>query len=542
MSKHLFTHIKKISCAVGTGALVGMACLAISQPIFAQSSITTAGKGNPNNVLPAASYNKANKRGEMSVPGRGDLSYAGHNVSLNFNDVETRTLLQLLAKTSGLNFVISDAVKGNMTLHISDVPWDQALDIILKANGLGYRRFGKVLLVAPVNELATNEIQELQAKRRVAELAPLQSEIIRLRYANAEEMANLLKGDSNSLLSSRGSVAAERRTNSLWLRDIPANLRTIRPFIQRLDVPSRQVLIEAKIVSVDKGYARDLGIRWGISGRGGKTLSGTFSGANQALTSPFSGVGPIAPDGRPSGTDRLNFNMPAAPISGANPGSIALALTGIGNNYFLDLELSALEEENLASTLSSPRVITSNQQPAYIQQGEEIPYLVSSSSGATAVEFKDAVMSLEITPQITPDDKVILTIKVMQNTRGAPIVANSLGAVSPVLPPAINTREVKSQVLLQNNQTVVIGGIFTRDKMNNTTRIPFFGKLPFIGYLFRNKQIVERRRELLIFITPRIITARNRDRLMSSKRDMAMERLASAPTGRLAEHGSKKVD
>lgn len=534
MSKLLFTHVKKISCAVGAGSLVGMACLAVSQPIFAQSSVTTAGKGNPANVLPAASYSNAKKRGELSVAGKGDLSYAGHNVSLNFNDVETRTLLQLLAKTSGLNFVISDAVKGNMTLHVTDVPWDQALDIILKANGLGYRRFGKVLLIAPVNELATNEIQELQAKRRVAELAPLQSEIIRLRYANAEELANLLKGDSNSLLSSRGSVSAERRTNSLWLRDIPANLRSIRPFIQRLDVPSRQVLIEAKIVSIDKNYARDLGIRWGISGRGGKTLSGTFSGANQALTQPFSAVTPP--------TDRLNFNMPAAPISGANPASIALAMTGLGNNYYLDLELSALEEENLASTLSSPRVITSNQQPAYIQQGEEIPYLVSSSSGATAVEFKDAVMSLEITPQITPDDKIMLTIKVMQNTRGQQLVANSLGAVSPVLPPAINTREVKSQVLLQNNQTVVIGGIFTRDKTNNETRIPFLGKLPFIGALFRNRQIGDRRRELLIFITPRIITAANQKRIMSPKRDMEVERIVAAPTGRLAEYGSKKVD
>ncbi len=404
-------------------------------------------------------------------------------ISLNFQKISTRAALQLVSKASGMNFVISDSVKGSMSLHLTKVPWKEAFNIILKANGLGYRRFGKIMLVSPVNDLADNEIMELQAKQKVAQLAPLRSELIRLRYANADEIAQLLKGDQSSLLSPRGQVGADHRTNTLWLRDTAKHIAEAKKFIKRLDIPARQVLIEAKIVSIDDSYAKDLGVRFGVSNPSWR-LQGKLND-------------------NPSLADRLNFDLPAASTS--RPGSIALSMLSLGGRTILDLELSALEEEGHAEVISSPRIITSNQQPAMIQQGEEIPYLESTSSGATSVSFRKAVLSLEITPQITPDDNIILTVRVTQNRRGEQIVATSNGDVNPLLPPAINTNEVESQVFLKNTHTVVIGGIYQTEKSTVVKRIPFFGKLPLLGYLFMSKSTNTVRKQLIVMITPRII-------------------------------------
>lgn len=425
-------------------------------------------------------------------------------ITLNFQNIEVRILLQLLAKVSGMNFIISDAVKGNMTLHVSGVNWKQALDIILKANGLDFRRYGNVLLIKPMKDLVDSELQELEAKKKIAESAPLKSEIIHLSYANADDIAKLLKSGENSILTAHGQVGVDARTNSLWIREIASNLSEVKEFIHVLDIPSRQVLIEARIVHIDRRFTKDLGVRFGVTRP--PHLSGTLEGATQAFNGVppgFIGAAPglvgIPPDVI---SNRLNFNLPAGV---ENPGSIAFALINIGKKNFVDLELTALENERHAETISSPRLITSNQKEALIQQGEEIPYLQSTSSGATSVEFKKAVLSLKITPQITPDNNVVLKIAVNQDTRGLQIPVNTAGQSSALLPPAINTREVQSQIFLRNGETIVIGGIYERNRVNEITRVPFFGRLPLVGNLFKNTHDEDHNAELIIFITPRII-------------------------------------
>lgn len=440
---------------------------------------------------------KASQSQGKSAPSKKDNQYDksdGHNVTLNFQQIKTKVLLQLLAKTSGLNFIISESVKGSMTLHLNNVPWKQALKIILKANGLDMRRFDNVILIAPIQELADNEINELLARQKVKQLAPLQSKILTLNYANAEEIAAILKGSSNTILSARGQVGVDTRTNSLWLRDLAKNLDEIEYYVRKLDVPAKQVLIEAKIVKIASGFTRDLGVRFGVSRPG--RLAGTLLKADGKPGEPTNSFEAVK--------DRLNFNIPSG-LEGA--GSIALSLVKIGSKNFLDLELSALEEEDHAETIASPRLITSNQKEAIIEQGEEIPYLAASSSGATSIEFKKAVLSLKITPQITPDRNITLRLKVTQDTRGKEIVLTSDddSLSSQLLPPAINTEQIESHVFLRNGQTIVIGGIFMREKSDVVRRIPFFGNIPVLGALFRNKVHENGQTELLVFITPRII-------------------------------------
>lgn len=445
----------------------------------------------------------ANGGDTAKASGDSGIVKKNRELSFNFQDIGTRKLLQLLAKASGKNFVISDKVKGRMSLHLKDVSWREALNIVLKANGLGARYIGRTILVAPITELANNEVQELQAEQQVAQLAPLKSALIKLKYANAKDIAELLKSPAGSLLTSRGQVGVEPRTNSVWIRDIPANLKEIKHFVHTLDVPARQVMIEARIVNIDQRYGRDLGARFGITN--GHSLSGTLSGANQLNGGPnANGLIPLIPGaaGVTPFTDRLNFNLPAN--SDSRPGSIALGLLNLGGKTFLDLELTALESEGHAETISSPRLITSNQQEAIIQQGEEIPYQSATSSGATNVEFRKAVLSLGITPQITPDDNIVLNLKVTENTPGRVIITGS-ESFPIALPPTINTKEVQSQVFLKNGQTIVLGGIYQRNKSDNLERVPFFGSLPLVGILFRNKSTSYKKTELLIFITPHII-------------------------------------
>lgn len=418
-------------------------------------------------------------------------------MSFYFQNIDIRVLLQLIAKNSGLNFIIGDAVKGNVTLNLKNVTWKEALNVILKTQALAARRVGNVIFISSVEEITTNESKQLQSAETLANLAPLQSLLIPLRYTNAVNLANILKGEHGSLLSTRGEVAVDSRTNSLIIRDTRARLNVLAQQIRRLDVPARQVLIEARIVNIDTTYEEELGIRFGLTKP--NRVSGTLSGANQM-------VGGTSPADITPFTERLNFNNPAIQLfDGATPGTIGLALGKIGD-ILLDLELSALEGERHAQVIARPRVVTSNQQKALIQTGEEIPYQESTSSGATSVVFKKAVLSLEIVPQITSDNKIILNLKATQDTRGENIAVGSSGGV-PITIPAINTQEVQSNVLLNNNETIVVGGVYRQIKQNTMDRIPFFGSLPVVGYLFRHTGTHDEKHELLIFLTPKIITS-----------------------------------
>ena len=411
--------------------------------------------------------------------------YVGKRISLNFQDIKVRAVLQLLADFTGINVVVSDAVKGNITLRLNNVPWDQALDIIMKTRGLAKRQVGNVMLVAPLKEIAARERQELKNKKQVNELAPLHAELIQINYAKALDVANLLKDKNNTLLSPRGTVSVDVRTNNLWVQDSADKLEEIRGLIHKLDIPVKQVLIEARIVIVDKTFERDLGVRFGITSP--NHLSGTINGANSI-------VGGTAPANVSPLNNRLNVDLPAVSES-ANVAKIGLALAKLGKDILLDLELSALEVEGRGEVISSPRLITANQQAAMIKSGTEIPYQQQTSSGATAIAFKDAVLSLKVTPQITPDHKVILDLTVNQDEPGQ-VFLNV---------PAIDTKEIQTKVLVDNGQTIVLGGIYKQTNKNDVNRVPFLGSIPILGALFRNKALTKDREELLIFVTPKII-------------------------------------
>lgn len=424
-------------------------------------------------------------------------------LSFNFQDVDLRTLLQIIAKNSGKNFVISDAVKGNMSLSLKEVTWEKALSVVLRANGLDSRTEDNVIIIAPVEELAANDVKRLQAQQQLSSLSPPVSDIIHLRYANANDLVNVLKGQGNTLLSANGQIGADTRTNAIWVRDTEENLGKIKKFVNQLDITAQQVLIEARIVSIDTDYAEELGIRWGISNS--KNLSGTLEGANELRKGTSLANTPLS--------ERLNFNIPATTdVFGATPASMGLALLHINKSY-LDLELSALEGEQHGEIISNPRVITSNLQKALIQTGEEIPYQEATSSGATNVSFKKAVLSLEIVPQITSDKNIILNLKVTQNKRGT---NTQTGEGAPQVP-AIDTQEVQSSVQLKDGETIVIGGVYKQTQNNNVERIPFLGSLPIVGGLFRHTHKDVSRSELLLFVTPKIITQANIAQLTSKE-------------------------
>lgn len=433
-----------------------------------------------------------------------DTPAQNNKLSFYFQDIEIRALLQLIAKTAHLNFIVSDSVKGNITLNLKNVTWQEALDIVLKSRGLASRHIGNVVFISTLEDITNNETKQLQSAEDISNLAPVSSKLIHLKYTNAADIAALLKGPQSQLLTSRGQVAVDSRTNSLILRDTKATLADIVPEIRRLDVPARQVLIEARIVNIDTDYEEELGVRFGVTNP--THLTGTFAGGNSmnqgaAPQNVTNLAGVVDP------TKRLNFNSPAAALaSGANPGSIAITLARIGSNL-LDLELSALEGESHAKIIARPRVVTANQQKAVIQTGEEIPYQEATSSGATSVTFKNALLMLEITPQITPDNKINLKIKATEDSRGQNTQVGTTGA-TPTTIPAINTQEVQSNVLLNNDETIVLGGVYKLTKENSIDRIPFLGSLPVIGYLFSHTHEHSRKSELLIFITPKIIETR----------------------------------
>jgi type IV pilus assembly protein PilQ len=423
--------------------------------------------------------------------------YTGEKLSLNFQDIEVRAVLQLIADFTNLNMVTSDSVKGNLTLRLKNVPWDQALDIVLKTKGLAMRQTGNVILVAPAEEISAREKLELESKKQIEELEPLRSELIQVNYAKADEMAALLESKGTTVMSDRGSVSVDPRTNTIIAVDTADRLGEVRKLINKLDVPVRQVMIDSRIVIANSNFAKDLGAKFGITAKDVGNTSYFTSGSTNATDTMLSGLlddGIVDLPTGPGGIlDRLNSNVPAAPDAGI-PGRIAFAI--LGQDALLDLELSALQIEGKGEIISNPRVVTSDQQEAIIQQGTEIPYQEASSSGATSTSFKEAVLKLQVTPQITPDERIILDLSVNQDDVGS-------GTFNGV--PPINTKAIKTQVLINNGDTVVLGGVYIERNVDSVTRVPFFGDLPFIGALFRSTKQSDSKEELLIFVTPKIL-------------------------------------
>lgn len=432
--------------------------------------------------------------------------YIGERLTLNFQDIETRAVLQLLADTSGQNMVISDSVGGNVTLRLQNVPWDQALDIVMRTKGLDMRRDGNVMFVAPAAEIASREKELLSARQQVQQLAPLRTEYLQINYAKAADLAALIKsGQNSSLLSERGSVAIDERTNTLLLQDTSERLADIRRLVSTLDIPVRQVLIEARIVIVNDDYSRELGVRFGATAafeHGGADGAGIV-GANNFVTEDdevvLSPNAALVGNGRPGFVqgdpiDRYMVNLPVANPAGR------LALTLLDSDYIVDLELSAAQAEGRGEIISSPRLITANQREATIEQGVEIPYQESSSSGATTTQFKKAVLSLKVTPQITPDNRVILDLTVSKDSVGQ-LVASATGGFVP----SIDTREIVTQVLVNDGQTVVLGGILETERRDAETKVPWLGDVPVLGRLFKTTSKTDNKDELLIFVTPRIL-------------------------------------
>ena len=431
--------------------------------------------------------------------------YSGERLTLNFQDIDVRPVLQLLADTSGQNIVVSDSVKGRVTLRLQNVPWDQALDIVLRTKGLDMRRKNNVIIVAPQAELAAQEKAELAAQKDIQDLAPLRTEFLQVNYAKASEIARLVKsGGGGSLLSQRGSVTVDERTNTMLVQDTAEQLTAIRNLVSTLDIPVRQVQIEARIVIVSDDFSRELGVRAGFTrvSNDVKDLMAVSGSAQATDTMMGSVLDNLASTGSPfpvqvpfGNFDRYNVNMPVA-----NPaGRIALSILDF-DDFLIDLELSAAQSEGRGEIKSTPRVITANQREAIIEQGVEIPYQESASSGATTTQFKKAVLSLKVTPQITPDDRVILDLTVTKDSVGQLVPSATGGFV-----PSIDTRNIQTQVLVKDGQTVVLGGIMETERRDSEKKVPLLGDVPVLGNLFKSRSKTNNRDELLIFITPRIL-------------------------------------
>lgn len=442
----------------------------------------------------------------------GSASYQGEKLSLNFQNIEVRSLLQVIADFTNFNVVTSDTVAGSLTLRLKDVPWDHALDIILQAKGLGMRKSGNVMWIAPKEELAAKEQVDLESRKKIVDLEQVRTQSFQLNYTKAEDVAKALMSTSGTgaqatrILSSRGSVLFDSRTNQIFISDISSKLEEAAMMIAKIDVPVRQVLIEARIVEAEDSFGRALGVKLGstdLRGVNGGIPGYSVGGGNYlSLGNNYSTVGYQTKQG---GTfDYANSQFVSLPANTAGAGSSSSAAT-IGFSLFsptasrfLNLEISALEAEGKGKIVSSPRVVTADQTKALIEQGTQIPYAIASSSGATAVQFKTAALKLEVTPQITPEGSVTLDLDVSKDSQG----------VSTTAGPAINTKHVRTQVLVENGGTVAIGGIFTQDEREDIEKVPLLGDIPFLGFFFRNTTKYSKRTELLIFITPKIVTDR----------------------------------
>ncbi len=437
--------------------------------------------------------------------------YAGEKLSLNFQNIEVRSLLQVIADFTNFNVVTSDTVTGSLTLRLKDVPWDQALDIILQAKGLGLRKSGNVIWIAPKDELAIKEQADLEAGKKKTELEPLRTQSFQLNYTKAEDVAKGLAGTntggggsaSTKILSARGSVISDQRTNQLFVTDIPSKLEEVQSLIARIDIPVRQVLIEARIVEASDTFGKSLGAKlgfsdlrgarggvpgWGIGGDNRASVGGNYAGIGaQTLQT---GIGATA-------FNNSQFvNLPAIGQGGYDPASFALSIFGASSNRFLNLEISALEADGKGKIVSSPRIVTADQVKAFISQGQKVPFQKSTSSGATAVEFIEATLKLEVTPQITPEGNIIMDVKINKDSLGA---LTALGR-------EINVKEIKTQVLVENGGTVVIGGIYEQQSNDTITKVPFLGDVPVLGNLFKTKTQDSQRTELLVFLTPKVVT------------------------------------
>ncbi len=464
----------------------------------------------------------------------GRAGYRGEKLSLNFQNVDVRALLQVIADFTNLNIVVRDSVAGNLTLRLKDVPWDQALDIVLQSKNLDMRKNGNVILVAPRDELATQEKLELESKMQISEIEPSRLEVFQLNYQKAEAVQKLLSDEKQKVLSKTGSAVTDIRTNKLFVRDTGARLDEVRRIISQLDVPVRQVLIEARIVEADDLFSRNLGVKLGyndlkstyyttgsqidpVTGQpvainvpvygAGSALAG--SNAYSTLAGNLQGVADLSSQlgcnasgtcaagiGRPTALANTNFvNLPAAAINGSNPASFAISLFGSSLTRFLNLEISALEADQRGKVVSSPRVLAADQGRAVIEQGTELPYQSATSSGATSISFKKATLRLEVVPQITPEGNVIMKVKVNRD---------AVGRITPA-GFAIDTRAVETDVLVENGGTVVIGGIYEQVENNQVNKVPFLGDIPILGALFRNTTRTNNKTELLVFLTPRVV-------------------------------------
>ncbi|MDH5610951.1 MAG: type IV pilus secretin PilQ [Gammaproteobacteria bacterium] len=443
---------------------------------------------------------------ELEDQNKAKFGYTGERLSLNFQDIPVRAVLQLIADFTGLNVVVSDSVDGNLTLRLKNVPWDQALDIILKAKGLSKRESGNVMLVAPSEEIAAQEKIDLEASQAITDLAPLRSVFFTVNFAKVTELKTLFTSEGGegenaggSLLSSRGSVIIDERTNTLIVKDTDEVISEIRRILNQLDVPIRQVLIGSRIVIAQDDFSKELGARFGVSGikRSGTSgvttvqgnIFGTSTVTDEAITN-IAATGSAGTLSHPSINGRLGVNLP---VVGTNAGAIAFSVLKGGS--LVDLEISAMQSENKGEVISSPRVVTADRHEAFIEQGVEIPYLTASSAGATTVEFKKAVLSIKVTPQITPDDRIIMDLTVNKDSVGEVFVGI----------PSIDTREVQTQVLVNNGDTIVLGGIYEQIKGREVDKIPLLGDIPLLGFLFRHTLESDSKAELLIFVTPKIL-------------------------------------
>jgi type IV pilus assembly protein PilQ len=443
---------------------------------------------------------------ELNKLTQGSQGYKGERFGMNFQDIDVRAVLQMLAEQGGVNIIASDSVMGNITLRLIDTPWDQALDIVMQIKNLDMRKNGNVILIGPKDELLLKEKLELEQKAAIAELEPLKTESFQLKYQKAETLQKLFGLDgsssSNRMLSKRGSVMIDPRTNQIFVTDIASKIEEVRKLIQKTDIATKQVVIEARIVEADNKFSRNLGAKLGFADL--RKLSGGDAGyqlqGNQrvAVTGNYLGVGEQT--GQAKITERSFIpntqfvNLPAAGIGGLDAASMATSIFSAAANRFLNLELSALEADGDGKIISSPRVVTADQTPANIEQGQEIPYQIATLGGATAIAFKKATLSLNVTPQITPDGTIILTVDVHKDSRGE---ETRFG-------PAINTKQVKTTVLVDNGGTVVLGGIYTQEERADVTKVPFLGDIPLFGNLFKSTGKTNNKTELLIFITPRV--------------------------------------
>ncbi len=441
--------------------------------------------------------------------------YKGERLSLNFQNVEVRSLLQVIADFTNLNIITSDSVNGNLTLRLKDVPWDQALDIILQAKGLDMRKNGNVILVAPKDELATKEKLDLESRSQIADLEPLRSETFQLNYQKAQDLVDFLNGTgsaggttgtggtSNRILSKRGAASADLRTNQVFVLETASKLEQIRAVVTKLDIPSRQVVIESRIVEANDQFSRNLGVKLGFYNDATRNpVTPGSQSVGYRITGNYLGVGEQTGQAAITGESFIPntqfFSLPAAPINGLNPASLGISLFTKSAAKFLNLELSALEADGEGKIVSSPRVVTADQVKALIEQGTELPYQVATSSGATSIQFRKANLKLEVTPQITPEGNIILDVDVTKDSVGQVTTAGF----------AIDTKHVNTKVLVENGGTVVLGGIFQLTDTSTITKVPFLGDVPVLGYLFRNSAKTTNKSELLIFITPTMVNGR----------------------------------